>query len=159
MSAACTALVVSAPRSLGFFLHPDLSVHLSVLSSPRPRLAHSDHVLTHSSVCLGSKCSLLTGFFPCPDLSLCLTMTSMMTLTTITTIITTNTTTTTTRQQQQQQRDDNDDNDVMTQRQRQRRRDGNDAMAMTATTMTRWRCDDAMTKMIRGGMLHSIAPI
>src|SRR6267142_2846602 len=112
MSAACTALVVSAPRSLGFFLHPDLSVHLSVLSSPR--LAHSDHVLTHSSVCLGSKCSLLTGFFPCPDLSLCLTMTSMMTLTTITTIITTNTTTTTTQQQQPNTKNNNNNTNKTT---------------------------------------------
>src|SRR6267142_641100 len=90
-------------------------------STDRNSLAHSDRVLTRSSVCLGSKCSLLTRFFPCPDLSLCLTMTSMMMLTTITMIITTtqqqqqhnnnnNTTTTTTQQQQQH----NDNNNTMT---------------------------------------------
>src|SRR6267142_205602 len=79
-------------------------------STDRNSLAHLDHVLTRSSVCLGSKCSLLTRFFPCPDLSLCLTMTSTMTLTTITTIITTNTTTTTTQQQQQQQHNNNTNN-------------------------------------------------
>src|SRR6266850_8566623 len=39
MSAVCTALVVSAPRSLGFFPCPDSSVHLC---SPALALAHLD---------------------------------------------------------------------------------------------------------------------
>src|SRR6266850_2104960 len=105
--------LVSTLHSLRLFLRPDSSVRLC---SPALALAHSDSRpdLSVHLCSPGGKCPCSLGSFPHPDLSLCLTMTSTMTLTTITTIITTNTTTTTTQQQQQQQHDDNDDNDVTT---------------------------------------------
>src|SRR6266850_936251 len=61
--------LVSTLHSLGFFLHPDSSVHLC---SPALALAHSNS-RPDSSIhpcSLGGKCPHSLGFFLCPDSSI-----------------------------------------------------------------------------------------
>src|SRR6266850_7025876 len=71
MSAVCTALVVSAPHSLGFFPRPDSSIHLC---SPALALTHLDpfRILPCLSVrASGGKCIAHSDSFrvlTCPSI-------------------------------------------------------------------------------------------